>query len=337
MAAVIATNDDATSCKLSCVQKGYWKDPFIHFFTKEQAKRPPLINRGYYSRVAIINALLREFLVSGTKEEHKQLIILGAGFDTTFFQLSKHNRITPVDKEAGYNRLDVFECDFHEVVSKKISIIQKNAELRAAVHQDWDNHVTIDNRGLRSDNYHILPVDLHNLDQLDNILKDSNINKRLPTMILSECVLIYLKPEYSDKIIEWASNGFINSCFATYEQIRPDDPFGSVMMDNLNSRGCPLLGARRYPSLISQVDRYKKYGYNHSEAMDMFDIYNNILDNIDKYRIQKIELFDEYEEWKLIQEHYCIVWSWNDQNYWKRSLSTLGKSLPAEDETESKK
>jgi hypothetical protein len=56
---------------------------------------------------------------------------------------------------------------------------------------------------------------------------------RLPTLFLSECVLIYLKAEYSDKVIGWAAETFPLSCFITYEQIKPDDPFGAVMIENL--------------------------------------------------------------------------------------------------------
>ena len=43
----------------------------------------------------------------------------------------------------------------------------------------------------------------------------------------------------------------------------------------------------------------------------MYDIYNNILDKKDRDRIQRLELFDEYEDWKLIQQHYCIVWAYS--------------------------
>ena len=66
-AAVQGTNDDATVSKLcvhlrslcacrlltvplairsSCVQLGYWEDPFVSFFVRQPARRPPLINRG---------------------------------------------------------------------------------------------------------------------------------------------------------------------------------------------------------------------------------------------------------------------------------------------------
>ena len=51
--AVEGTADDATLCKLYCIQKGYFQDTFLqHFVSRAPPKRPPMINRGYWSRVA---------------------------------------------------------------------------------------------------------------------------------------------------------------------------------------------------------------------------------------------------------------------------------------------
>ncbi|PRP82504.1 leucine carboxyl methyltransferase 1-like [Planoprotostelium fungivorum] len=275
--AVIGTNDDATTCKYSCVQKGYWTDPYVLFFCKETIKRPPLINRGYYSRVAVINALMREFLKSNG--EHKQLVILGAGFDTTYFQLKKANAIEPEDESAGYKRFDIYEVDLPEVVHKKRMIINKQAELKNLISTEWDTQVRSDANGLHSPNYHLMSVDLHSVQKLNDTLVQAGINKSLPTMFISECVLVYLKPEYSDEIVRWSAREFPTSGFATYEQIRPNDPFGMVMMDNLEKRGCPLLGARAYPTLDSQMKRYVSLGWKSCEALDMLDIYNRILDS----------------------------------------------------------
>jgi len=92
---IIETNDDACVSKLyilpssliicsSCVKKGYYQDDFVRFFAKEISIRPPLINRGYYSRVAAFKLVITKFLSIPGK---KQIVSLGAGFDTTYFQL----------------------------------------------------------------------------------------------------------------------------------------------------------------------------------------------------------------------------------------------------------
>jgi O-methyltransferase involved in polyketide biosynthesis len=59
---------------------------------------------------------------------------------------------------------------------------------------------------------------------------------RLPTLFISECVLIYLKPEKGDAIIKWVSDTFASASFCTYEQIGPNDSFGTVMTQNLEVR-----------------------------------------------------------------------------------------------------
>lgn len=50
---------------------------------------------------------------------------------------------------------------------------------------------------------------------------------------MSECVLIYLKPDNGDSIINWVAETFPISSFCTYEQIKPYDAFGDVMVTNL--------------------------------------------------------------------------------------------------------
>ena len=57
-----ATNDDATSCKKSAVDRGYWSDAYIKFFCRSADRKAPEINRGYYARVAGVQALLHQFL-----------------------------------------------------------------------------------------------------------------------------------------------------------------------------------------------------------------------------------------------------------------------------------
>ena len=50
-ACVRSTAADAILSKCSAVDKGYFEDPFVHFFApKKGSEEQPLINRGYYAR-----------------------------------------------------------------------------------------------------------------------------------------------------------------------------------------------------------------------------------------------------------------------------------------------
>lgn len=67
-----------------------------------------------------------------------------------------------------------------------------------------------------------------------------------------------------------------------------------------------MLGIFDYPSLESVKARYTKLNFDAVEAYDMLTIYNNILDKNEKRRIEKIEWFDEFEEWNIMQSHYFV-------------------------------
>jgi tRNA wybutosine-synthesizing protein 4 len=94
--------------------------------------------------------------------------------------------------------------------------------------------------------------------------------------------------------------------FATYEQIRPFDAFGKIMIENLRRRGCELRGLEAHPTIQAEEDRFKRLGWSNSHALDLNDIYNHVIPKEEIQRIEKLELFDEFEEWHLISAHYCI-------------------------------
>lgn len=61
--AVQATNGDATQCKASAVERGYYKDEFISHFARRPVERKlPEIHRGYFARVYAVEAFVHQFL-----------------------------------------------------------------------------------------------------------------------------------------------------------------------------------------------------------------------------------------------------------------------------------
>ena len=43
---------------------------------------------------------------------------------------------------------------------------------------------------------------------------------RLPTLLIAECVLVYMTPEQSANLLKWAANSFEAAMFINYEQVR---------------------------------------------------------------------------------------------------------------------
>jgi O-methyltransferase involved in polyketide biosynthesis len=74
---------------------------------------------------------------------------------------------------------------------------------------------------------------LRKLSQLETKLLEHKIDPTLPTLFLSECVLIYVNTTYSAALIKWSTTFFAESMFVIYEQINPNDAFGKMMVTNL--------------------------------------------------------------------------------------------------------
>lgn len=121
--AVMATAGDASLCKLSASSLGYFEDAFVQFFVKSPSRRMPLINRGYYARVAAIETLVTKFLRAHDADpaQKTQVVILGAGLDTMYFRL-KNRAALPAQCEY-------FEMDFPDVTLQKVMTIRRRKPL----------------------------------------------------------------------------------------------------------------------------------------------------------------------------------------------------------------
>lgn len=297
--AVRATNDDAAQCKRFAVEKGYWKDPFITLMTpRSQNMHAPEISRGYYARVTAIRLLLQKFIK--LTDGKCQVVNLGAGFDTTYWLF----------KAAGISPKSFIEVDFPAITSKKCYLIRRGESLLNGIASDEDD-VQISKSEIHSTDYHLVSANLREIKELETKLHDCHVDKSLPTVFITECVLVYVDLDKTNVMLKWISDNFTSAYFINYEQVNMNDKFGDVMIENLRQRECSLPGVAACTSLQTQKSRFTDTGWEGADGMEMTHVYK-CLPQADIHRIERLEFMDERELLDQLFSHYCIVWAWKD-------------------------
>ncbi|KAJ7074545.1 S-adenosyl-L-methionine-dependent methyltransferase [Mycena amicta] len=305
------TDSDAALARLSAVQKKYLEDPFIKHLVPRahlQPPRPPLINIGTFVRATAIDELVVKWLrTSAGLGTRCQIVSLGAGSDTRFWRLATG---AYKDSLATY-----IELDFPEITTKKAMAIRKSKDLSAVL---GDVTISHGGTGLTSSNYHLLPVDLRlpptaTLAKLLASENDAILSPTLPTLLLFECVLVYMTPEASSAVLRWFVDFFSAAESAAlgsivYEMFRLQDSFGRVMIENLKARNVSLPGAAPYPDMDSLPRRFIDVGFSTAQALTLKDIRKAYISASELERIAHLELVDEIEELDLVLDHYAITW-----------------------------
>lgn len=289
--AIERTDTDAAVSKLSCVEAGYYEDEFIAMFVKVKLRRNPIINMGYYIRVSLMRRLIYQFVLS--METNCQIVILGAGSDT--------NGLWAL-KEFG-DGLKVFEVDFVGPISRKARCLSQNRHQLQCLFPDSEYpNCSFNNPGevpWGTNTYRLLSYDLRDpMENLDSKLQVAGFQRNLPTLFLSECVLIYLTRPESDRVISWIANRESLAILGVYEPINGQDPFGKMMVENLSRRGTPLLSI--VDSVEYQRERFTSLGFTESRVEKLADLTK-------LFPQKKLVIFDEVEEFNLFQNHYCFA------------------------------
>ncbi|PGG97583.1 hypothetical protein AJ79_09146 [Helicocarpus griseus UAMH5409] len=315
------TDNDANLSRLSAVELGYLHDPFAQALGNGGgvgSRRFPIINRGTYVRTTAIDILVDHFLTSnstGKLAQRKQIISLGAGSDTRVFRLLSQNP-----------SLDLLyhELDFASNTVSKIKAIRSSPPLHNAlkIQGPEDVKVSADGDALHSKYLHIHPVDLRTLSPTASPTLLEGVDRTLPTLLISECCLIYLSPTDAVNVLSYFTQRLFPSASASastplalilYEPIRPDDPFGRTMVLNLAARGIHLQTLHRYASLSAERERLKEQGFVSGQgAADVDFLWERWVGEEEKERVAGLEMLDEIEEWKLLAGHYCVAWGWRD-------------------------
>ncbi|KXJ72278.1 hypothetical protein RP20_CCG018442 [Aedes albopictus] len=200
------------------------------------------------------------------------------------------------------------EMDFPTVTAKKCYMIKRNKILLEKIHVE-DGEVRLSPTDLHSTNYHIVGVDLRNIDEVAIKLQQSEVDFSIPTIFLAECVLVYIELPNSNNLLKWFASNFKSAAFVNYEQVNMNDRFGEVMLNNLRQRGCSLAGVEACVSLETQISRFQNCNWQGARAWDMVQIYHSI-PAAERARIERIEMLDEAELLMQLFQHYCISVAW---------------------------
>ncbi|KAH9834099.1 leucine carboxyl methyltransferase [Rhodofomes roseus] len=312
--AVRLTDSDAALARLSAVQKHYLADPFIRHFVPRahlQPPRPPLINVGTYVRSEGIDTLVERWFAFAEQEcVQCQIVSLGAGSDTRFWRISTGPR---KDLLRAY-----FEVDFSEITMKKAMAIRKSKELSAVLGKPEDISVANGGTSLHAPKYHLLAGDLRQPPSELLALLEPHLSPVHPTLLLFECVLVYMSPQASSALIQGFVDHFDNAARTqgghgvlggiVYEMFGLEDSFGKVMKSNLMARNVSLPGADPYPTQASLPTRFLKHGFTMAKALTLRDIRRSYVDPAEQERISHLEMLDEIEELELVLGHYAITW-----------------------------
>ena len=291
---VARTAYDASRGKVAAVARGYFGDDFAHCFCAEGPSPGPLINRGHYVRVAAIGSVCEQFL-HAARGQQPQIVSIGAGFDTRFWQLAA----------AGMAPSLYIEVDQHPIVARKVEIVAAQPALLAALPEgaaclgtDW----------VSSARYQLRAADVRDEAALEAALAEARWDETRPTLVLLECVLVYLPPDAAASVLRLFGRRARRCVAAVYEQIGPDDAFGRMMVANLRARDCALLGLSACPDTESQVARCRSAGFTaRAEAVDLLGYHAEVLSHDERARVASLEPLDELEEWRLLMAHYCVV------------------------------
>ena len=248
-----------------------------------------------------------------------QILNIGGGYDTIGFRVLAERNKQEVDS-IGYEKskaeVKIFEVDFPEVIRHKTQTILSKPPLREVLLPT--SCTTDEERNAPSSSFktsygskigplHSLSCDLRDADSVVSALLSASFDPSIPTLVISECVLVYISKHNVESLVKSISTITSNSLWVTYDMINPTDSFGRVMVENLKAAGHGVPGIIDYPSLESQEQRFLENGWDTAVSETFLQAFDTMISGELKKKIYKLEIFDELEEWSLLMAHYSLT------------------------------
>ena len=314
---------DALISKNSAQQAGYLSpDPYLSTIVSRvqcdhsmsKVKPSPMMNRGYFARVECINELIKRVLDSflansrgregDVTEVDYQIVNLGSGFDTS----SLHRMKEEEETSSAERSFHLFEVDHVEVVTQKAGILSTIEGLTVNKLGENDFSIRIDGCSSTSSTLRLLGSDLKDAESVCSSLTEANINFEIPTLILTECVMVYMDKESCQKLSRSLVQMFQGpAAWITYDMVGVGDRFGQMMLKNLTNAGYNLPGFVDNPTKEAHVELFTACGWREVSCRTMLEAYRELISQEAKARVAKLEIFDEIEEWEMLMSHYCLT------------------------------
>lgn len=294
---------DAYVCKKSATSLGYYDDKYLEAMcgslVRNSVRKQPIINRGYYTRVACFRQIVKEFLSETRMSGPRQIVNIGCGYDTLSFHML----------DEGYDDLVLYEVDYEEVILRKTDLIRRSPELRERL--GGVENVLAANYGFETDKVKFVAVDLQQSNVVD-ALALAGLASGHSTLIISECVLVYMNASCVSQLCSSLVSYFDDTPVAwiSYDMINPFDPFGKMMRSNIElAGGYRIPGFTDFPSLEAHHKKFVDAGFclDTTRVCSMLDAYRFMISDVEKKRLESIERFDEVEEWDLLMGHYSLL------------------------------
>lgn len=278
--------------KVSAMSKGYFTDPYLKYFMAQTIHSYPATNRRLWARIESMDQIQLRFLSKrGNKADtvKRQIINIGCGFNTFSFNL--------MDARDQYCPFVYYELDLPEVVKIKVKFIHESTEL--------SNSLNLSASAFRSElfikgeQYGLTNCDLTDLEGLKKQLEAQGADFTLPTLLVTDFVLPYIRKEEIQKYLEWACNTFDCAAILDYSLVNSGDPTGLKLAEESKKMGLDLIGKDFFCSLDKMKSSYEGIGFL-VEIRTLKDMYYKHLDQKERKRIEAIEEITESD----LDEHF---------------------------------
>ncbi|KAL8778910.1 MAG: hypothetical protein Q9213_007183 [Squamulea squamosa] len=164
---------------------------------------------------------------------------------------------------------------------------------------------------MRSDQYVAVGCDLRDIARLSKVFDGELQIGSCLVLCTAEVSITYMDVDAADALIKWAAQ-YDNMRFCVLEQILPqgqDHPFAQKMMQHFVNLGTPLRCVQKYPLLEDQERRFIRAGYHSVKARTLWHIWQDqcVIAPDLRLHLNKVEPFDEWEEFALFSSHYFIL------------------------------